>query len=151
MRFLVSNKVSVLGWFLSGAGMLLALAGCSTVPTSANSTGKISAQTAVAPVQMVEVSAREVAGVSHFYAHNPMLAPVTVTFNAHLSNLLANTPFPQTTTVPAGHTVEVFALTPIQAGKPWDYQFTDSSVIGSREAVHDDSHVYLLPYAPGSS
>ncbi|MDB6016104.1 MAG: Peptidase [Pedosphaera sp.] len=99
---------------------------------------------------MLRVTTREEGGVTHFYVQNVEAADVTATFNMHLINLKGSTNFPYTTTFAGNQTVEAFALTPIDHDIPWDYSYDNAFTIGSMSAVHDDTYVYSLPYAPGS-
>jgi murein DD-endopeptidase MepM/ murein hydrolase activator NlpD len=55
--------------------------------------------------------------------------------------------FPYTATFAPGETV-AFALSPKDAGRPWEFSYTNYYKLGSTLAVHDDS-LYSLPYAPG--
>lgn len=103
------------------------------------------------PARMVQVSSCDTNGLVHFYAANNTLAPVTVTFETHLKNLRGSSPFPCTVTLAGNASNEVFTLAPIRADVPWNYNYTYSSIIGSATAIHDDSYVYSLPYATGSS
>jgi murein DD-endopeptidase MepM/ murein hydrolase activator NlpD len=101
--------------------------------------------------KMLEVTSRDEDGVTHFYVHNLEAADVTATFDMGLCNLKPSTNFPYSTTFAGNQTVEAFTLTPIDTHVPWNYSYTDCFTIGSLTAVHDDSCVYLLPYAPGKS
>ncbi len=106
---------------------------------------------APAPTKMLKVIPREEGGLVHFYVQNLEAAEVTATFDVKLENLKANTNFPYTTVFPGGQTVEAFTLSPIQHDRSWSYSYTDAFTIGNPNAVHDDSQVYLLPYAAGST
>jgi murein DD-endopeptidase MepM/ murein hydrolase activator NlpD len=99
----------------------------------------------------LNVFTREQDGVIHFYVQNLGLASVTTTFDMQLTNLAGNASFPYTTTVSGNETVEAFTLAPIETNAPWNYHYAHSSVIGSAVAVPDESCVYFLPYAAGSS
>jgi murein DD-endopeptidase MepM/ murein hydrolase activator NlpD len=101
--------------------------------------------------KMVKVFTRDEGGVIHFYVQNLELATVTATFEVRLQNMKGTTHFPCTTVLPGNQTAEVFALAPIKPDVHCDYSYIRSSLIGSADAVHDDSYVYLLPYAPGAS
>jgi murein DD-endopeptidase MepM/ murein hydrolase activator NlpD len=103
------------------------------------------------PGAMLSVFSRDEGGVTHLYVQNLQLASVTATFRLNSLNLRASAQFPYTTTLAGNQTLDVFTLTPIKPDAPWEYNVSRSSVIGSAAAVHDDSCVYLLPYAPGSS
>lgn len=82
--------------------------------------------------------------------NNSESSEVTVTFDVSPANLKGNVAFPHTATFKPGQT-EAFTLTPIQPDAPWHYSYTTYYKLGSSDAVHDDSVVYQLPYAPGRS
>lgn len=75
---------------------------------------------------------------------------VTVTFDVVPVNLKGDVSFPHTATFKPGQT-EAFTLTPEDPDAPWHYSYTTYYKLGSSAAVHDDSVVYQLPYAPGES
>jgi len=90
-------------------------------------------------------------GATHFFVQNLQLATVTATFEMRLENMKASANFPFTTVLPGNQTSEVFALTPIKQSAACDYSYVRSCLIGSADAVHDDSYIYSLPYASGAS
>jgi murein DD-endopeptidase MepM/ murein hydrolase activator NlpD len=101
--------------------------------------------------KLVQITTRRDGDVTRFFVQNLERAEVTVTFNFELENLKCSKALPLTATFPAQKTTEVFALSPINPDEPWQYGFTNFHNVGSAEAVHDDSHCYNLPYAPGRS
>ena len=86
----------------------------------------------------------------HVNVDNSEHSEVTLTFDFSTVNLKGSVSFPHTATFQPGQT-EAFTLATIQPDAPWHYSYTTYYKLGSREAVHDDSVVYQLPYAPGSS
>src|SRR5258705_283736 len=103
------------------------------------------------PGKLLKVTTRDEGGFLHFYVQNLEAADVTATFNMHMTNLEGSIKFPYTATFPGNQTVEAFMLAPIKRDVPWDYSYTDAFTIGSLTAIHDDTAVYALPYAPGAS
>ena len=101
--------------------------------------------------RMLKVFTCEDEAGTHFYIQNLELADVTATLDLRLTNMKGSAEFPYTTTLAGNQTVEVFTLAPITEAAPWKYSYVRSSVIGSATAVHDDSYIYSLPYAPGAS
>ncbi|MDB6015661.1 MAG: hypothetical protein JWR19_150 [Pedosphaera sp.] len=87
----------------------------------------------------------------HFYAQNLQVAAVTTTFDMQLTNMTGSTHFPFTTTLAGTQTVELFTLAPLNHELEYNYSYINSTTIGSADAVPDDTWVYALPYAPGSS
>lgn len=104
-----------------------------------------------APSKMLKVFTKDEGGNTHFFVQNMEAADVTATFDMKMTNMKATATFPYTTTFPGNQTVEVFSLSAIEKSAPWDYSYTDSFTIGSHTAVHDDSYIYTLPFAAGTS
>jgi murein DD-endopeptidase MepM/ murein hydrolase activator NlpD len=109
----------------------------------------VAAMAGTEPGKMLEVIPRNEDGVIHFCVQNLMPTEVTATIDLRLSNLKASTSFPCTATIPAQQTVELFALNRIIEKDAANYKYTYAAILGSVDSVHEDSHVYLLPYAPG--
>ena len=89
--------------------------------------------------------------VIHFTVENMEPAGVTATFDLALVNLRGSTQFPFTATFAPHHKVEAFTLSPIDPGQQWHFTLTNSYILGSSGAVHDDNCVYSLPYAAGQA
>lgn len=104
-----------------------------------------------APDKLLNVTARQIDGQTHFYAENLAVGNVTVTIDVKARNMTGSTNFPCTLTLPGKQTLEIFTLTPAQKEKPWKYDYTFACNLGSAMAVAADDQVYELPYAPGSS
>jgi hypothetical protein len=96
------------------------------------------------------VTTRREGNVVRVCVENSELSEITVTFDFSVVNLKGGVAFPHTATFPPGKT-EAFTLSAIQPDMPWHYSYTNYLKLGSREAIHDDSAVYHLPYAPGRS
>lgn len=103
------------------------------------------------PGKMLKVFTKNEGGLTRFFVQNLEAADVTATFDMKMTNMKATTAFPFTTTFPGNQTVEAFSLSPIEKDVPWDYSYSDTFTIGSHTAVHDDSYIYTLPFATGSS
>jgi len=88
---------------------------------------------------------------THFYVDNREYCEVTMTFEMGLSNLKGSAQFPYTATFPAHGVTEAFILSPENPDQKWEYSYTNYFKLGSSEAVHEDSYIYQLPYAPGST
>jgi murein DD-endopeptidase MepM/ murein hydrolase activator NlpD len=121
------------------------------VLTAALCFGGVETARAAEPGKMLNVFTRSEGGVTHFFVQNLQVGTVTVTFDMQLKNMGSSTNFPCTAVVAGNQTAEVFTLKPLEKTLAGKYSFTRSSVIGSAEAVPDDSCVYLLPYAAGAS
>jgi murein DD-endopeptidase MepM/ murein hydrolase activator NlpD len=98
----------------------------------------------------VSVLAKREGEETHFLVQNKELCEITMTFQMHLVNLNSTTTLPYTATFPPGKTSEAFTLIPTSADARWEYSYTNYYKLGSSCAVHDDSAVYELPFAPGS-
>ncbi len=103
-----------------------------------------------APKPAAEVTTQREGNLTRFNVDNSENSEVTLTFDFSPVNLEGSVSFPHTATFPPGQT-EAFTLAPIRPDAPWRYSYTNYFKLGSSDAVHDDSVVYQLPYAPGSS
>ena len=121
--------------------LFLIASGCSTQPI----------QPVAAPNRFVNIFTRSDGRYLHFYAQNLQLTAITTTFEMNFTNMSSRAHFPLTSTLAAGETVEVFTLEPIDDQQPQHYSCINSAIIGSVDAVHDDTCIYSLPYAPGNS
>lgn len=101
--------------------------------------------------QMLKIDKWREGDTIHFSVENLELADVTATFNLDLENLRGSTQFPFTATFASHKKVEAFTLSPIDARRQWHFTLTNSYILGSSQAVHDDNCLYLLPYAPGQA
>ncbi|HTD68483.1 MAG TPA: M23 family metallopeptidase [Candidatus Limnocylindria bacterium] len=77
---------------------------------------------------------------------------MTATLEVGSANMKSSVPLPCTVTIPAGKMVEAFTLTPTtDRDNDWSFTYTNHYTVGRRDAVHDDSYLYSLPYAAGTS
>ena len=102
-------------------------------------------------VSTIKVTTEREGEATHFYVQNNELCEITMTFEMSLLNLKANTTLPCTMTFPPHKTTEAFILSPIESEAKWEYSYTNYYKLGSHCAKHDDSYVYQLPYAAGST
>ncbi len=102
------------------------------------------------PAKTVKVTTRREGAVTHFYVENTEFCEITMTFEMALVNLKGEAPFPRTLTFPARRVTEAFSLSPLKAGQPWEYSYTNFFKLGSNCVRHNEASVYLLPYAPGA-
>lgn len=130
--------------FLWGLMCLCLLGGGLSCSTAARSFG------AGSPEPAAQVTTRREGNLIQVNVTNSENSEVTVTFDVRPVNLKGSVAFPHTATFKPGQT-EAFTLTPIQPDAPWHYSYTTYYRLGSSDAVHGDSVVYQLPYAPGES
>lgn len=102
------------------------------------------------PGPAAEVTTQRKGNLIQVKVENSELSEVTLTFDINPVNLKGSVSFPHTATFKPGQT-EAFTLAPIQPDAAWQYSYKTYYKLGSSDAVHDDSTVYKLPYAPGSS
>jgi len=89
---------------------------------------------------------------TRFLVRNFETTDMTATLEIGAVNMKSSAPLPCTVTVPAGKTVEVVTLTPTTGrDADWSFNYTNHYTVGRRDAVHDDSYLYSLPYAAGTS
>lgn len=98
----------------------------------------------------VKIKTRRDGNVTYFTIENSERCEVTMTFEFDLVNMGGSVEFPHTATFPPGAT-EAFSLAPIDPDAKWEFSYSNFYKLGSHCAEHDDSAVYLLPYAPGRS
>jgi len=101
--------------------------------------------------QPIKVTTEREGEATLFYVQNNELCEITMTFEMGLVNLKGISSLPLTMTFPPRQTTKAFTLTPINRGEKWEYSYTNYYKLGSHCAKHDDSAVYQLPYAGGSS
>ena len=89
---------------------------------------------------------------TRFLIRNFETTDMTATLEIGMVNMKSSAPLPCTVTIPAGKTVEAVALTPTTGQEgDWSFNYTNHYTVGRQDAVHDDSYLYALPYAPGTS
>jgi murein DD-endopeptidase MepM/ murein hydrolase activator NlpD len=77
--------------------------------------------------------------------------PITFTMKVRTRNMRTDGPRTVTETLGPKQSRLVMVLKPLQEGRSGDYRISYDWTVGSKDAVHDESQVYLLPYAPGKS
>lgn len=77
--------------------------------------------------------------------------PLTFTVRVRTRWLEPDDPDPLTATVDPKESRLVMILRPTREGREGEYRIAFDWTVGSRHAVHDDEHVYRLPYASGKS
>ena len=100
--------------------------------------------------KMVKVTTKRDGDMTRFFVENLEAGEVTATFTVGTDNLKSSVRFAYTSTYPPRQTTEAFSLSPKDPGKGWGYSYTNQFTMGNHRAVHDDSCIYLLPYATGS-
>ena len=101
--------------------------------------------------QLVRIVAAPQGTAVHFYVENRQSAPVTVTLDVTLTNLVSRVALPHTKSYPASSTTPAFSLNAINPRTIWSFAYTNSARLGDFNARHDDKVVYALPYAPSNS
>jgi murein DD-endopeptidase MepM/ murein hydrolase activator NlpD len=75
--------------------------------------------------------------------------PITYTLSVRTRNFKSDGPKTVTRTLAPRQSEQVMALT--GGGKNSDYKISYDWTIGDKNAIHDDDHLYALPYAVGRS
>jgi murein DD-endopeptidase MepM/ murein hydrolase activator NlpD len=99
----------------------------------------------------VKVLTRRDGDVTRLLMQNSETTDMTATLEVAAVNMKASVPLPVTITIPAGRTVEVLTLTPASAGVDWSFRYTNHFTVGRCNVKHDDSYLYWLPYAAGTT
>ena len=114
--------------------------------------GCVAPQPSRGPSANVKVLTERVGDQTRFLVRNSEAADMTATLNVGAVNMTASLPLPCTLTIPAGQTVEAVTLTPARGTNDgWSFNYVNHYTMGRRDAVHDDSYRYALPYAAGAS
>ena len=77
--------------------------------------------------------------------------PITYTLSVKTRNLRANGTKTVTRTLAPRQSEQVMALTSSDKLRVSDYNYSYDWTIGDKDAVHDDDHLYALPYGSGRS
>lgn len=83
------------------------------------------------------------------YVDNRQSAEITVTLDSAPKNMAADVVLPHTATFPGAQMTRAFSMTRADRSRPSDYRLSFAWTWGNLNAVHNDAHVYRLPYAPG--
>jgi murein DD-endopeptidase MepM/ murein hydrolase activator NlpD len=89
-------------------------------------------------------------GVVELRADNLRPVPLTFTLRVRTRDLEPDDPEPLTATLDPGESRLVMVLTPATPDRAGAWRLAFDWTVGSLHAVHDDSHVYRLPYASGT-
>ena len=93
----------------------------------------------------------EVKGAYHIYAKNHLGNDMAVTIKfTQSTNAISQPPWPYSCTVP-GHSEVLLGKVHRRRPGAWNFNYWSYWNFGSMEAVHDDTQVYSLPYASGTS
>ena len=85
------------------------------------------------------------------HAVNLRDVPITFTLKVRTRNMRTDRPATVTETLRPGQTRLAMVLRPAAPDRPGDYRIAYDWTIGSKDAVHDESRIYQLPYAAGKS
>lgn len=77
--------------------------------------------------------------------------PLTFTVRVRTRDLEPSNPAAVTATLHPRESRLVMVLRPTRSDREGEYRIAFDWTVGSRDAVHDDAHVYRLPYASGRS
>jgi murein DD-endopeptidase MepM/ murein hydrolase activator NlpD len=88
-------------------------------------------------------------GATRFLVRNLETIDMTATLEVGAVGMKSSVPLPHTFTVPAGKTVEALMLTP--TNEDWSFNYTNHYTVGAHGVTHDDSVLYSLPYAAGTT
>jgi murein DD-endopeptidase MepM/ murein hydrolase activator NlpD len=97
------------------------------------------------------VDAVDDGGSIELHARNLGDYPITYTLKVRTRNLQTDGPKTVTHTLAPRQSEQVMALTSADINKKTDFGFSYDWTIGDKDAVHDDDHLYALPYASGQS
>ena len=84
-------------------------------------------------------------------AENLSEFPLTYTIRVRTRDLETRGPSKITRTLPAGKTELAMTMEPAGKADNPRYRYSYDWTVGDQEAVHDNEHVYRLPYEPGKS
>ncbi|MGI9272002.1 MAG: M23 family metallopeptidase [Woeseiaceae bacterium] len=97
------------------------------------------------------VDAVDQGGNVELHARNLGDYPITYTLSVRARNLHSDEPKTVTRTLAPRQSEQVIALTSKNTRHEPDYRYSYDWTIGDKDAVHDDDHLYALPYATGNS
>ena len=86
-----------------------------------------------------------------FLLDSPAAYPVTVTVKVEAGNMKSDQRLPFTQSVQDARGLPLFEMRRADASRPSEYRYAMRWGCGDKRAVHDNSHVYRLPYPVGSS
>ena len=85
------------------------------------------------------------------HARNLRDYPITYTLRVRTENLRSSGPKTVTGTLAPRQSEQVMALTSTHDDEDGDYRLSYDWTIGDKDAVHNDEHLYALPYSSGQS
>ena len=100
--------------------------------------------------ELVYLEAKKVGKEIAIYAYNNNPYTVTINIKADFTNLKSDKAKLSSFTLGANANVECTRLTPIN-GNAYSYALEYTWILGSQNALHDDSYIYRLPFSIGSS
>lgn len=106
---------------------------------------------AVAGEKLVSITNKKANGVTSFFVQNLQSAEVTVTIEAKVTNYKSDNALPVTLTVAPKSKVEAFTLSPVDPNSDANWSYTYFATWGNLTAKHDDTYVYVLPFAAGEA
>ncbi|MDB6036827.1 MAG: putative secreted peptidase [Verrucomicrobiales bacterium] len=101
--------------------------------------------------KLIKVTTGKEGNRTLFYVDNLQASYVTVTFELDLANLGCTHELPYTVTLPPRSHTEAFDLTPKNSDKDSSWSYTYYATWGRLNVKHDDSAVYILPFAVGTA
>jgi len=84
-------------------------------------------------------------------ARNLREYPITYTLGIESQDLEVNGPKTVTSTLAPNQSEQIMVLSGGDGGREVDYDYSYKWTVGDMDAVHDDDHLYSLPYASGKS
>ena len=84
-------------------------------------------------------------------AENRSKFPITYTVKLRTREMKTQGPRTVTRTLTGGESEVALALVPPPSKAGMDYRYSYDWTVGDKNAIHDDDHVYRLPYATGKS
>ncbi len=95
------------------------------------------------------VNGREKNGEVVFYLSNKQSAPITISVDVDLKNMISSAKLPYTGTLKQFAYDRAFRIFPHNPKLPSTFNVKSSWVFGNKDAVHDDSVIYQLPFPKG--
>jgi murein DD-endopeptidase MepM/ murein hydrolase activator NlpD len=99
--------------------------------------------------KLIKISTQKRDDRTEFLVENLQHADVTVTIEIELKNLSADHKVPFTATISPRTKTAVFSVTPVNPNEDSSWSYTYYATWGSLTATHEDTYMYVLPYASG--
>ena len=109
------------------------------------------AVTTAAEIRVAAVRAEASDNGVRFLLDSPAAYPVTVTVKVESSNLKSEQRLPYNQSMRNARNLPLFEMRRADAARPFDYRYEARWGCGDKRAVHDNLHVYRLPFQVGSS